>query len=447
MHPPHFLSTMSLSASQLVLHAKQLEIEAVRLMASRVELADLIGQLIHALQRERGASSAFLASHGQRLAAERESAMAEAMRIELHVGESFARQLEPGQKASAAMVSLMAWVQLDLATLTALRASIGLFQTTAHEAVAAFSRLIAALLELIFHLADVAMYPGISRPLVAFVYLVQGKEAAGQERAVGAQMFASGGCTEIQQQRVLHLIDAQKRSFQVLEKFADAPLLAAWRRQALSEDVVALEQMRRTLLTAQPGGVLDSESSETWFEVCSKVIAGMWTLQMQLVKSLRAACEAEIASSQADLQDSAGLLRRLLDNPPPHTHAVERFFDAEGHPDAAPVLPGMPDGSGAPGSVDAATIASLKGVLEQQSTRLARTEVELDAARRALAERKVIERAKNALMARTGLSEEAAFRVLQKAAMDNNRRLVDIAEATLALPEIAAPAPGPSHQD
>ncbi len=63
---PQVLSLpMPLTASQLVLQAKQLEIEAVQLMASRVELADLIGQLIHALQRERGASSIFLASGGQ----------------------------------------------------------------------------------------------------------------------------------------------------------------------------------------------------------------------------------------------------------------------------------------------------------------------------------------------------------------------------------------------
>jgi len=428
---------MALSASQLVLHAKQLEIEAVRLMASRVELADLIGQLIHTLQRERGASSVFLASGGQRMAMEREAAMAESIRIEQRLGERFASQLDASHKGSASMVTLMAWVQLDLATLAGLRASIGQCQASALDAVAVFSRLIAALLELIFHLADVAMYPGISRPLVAFVYLLQGKEAAGQERAVGAQMFASGTCTEIQQQRVLHLIEAQRRSFRVMEQFADPPLLVAWQGQSRSPAVADLEQLRHVLLTATPVAALDAERSERWFEVCSQVIAGMWRLQMQLVQELRAACEAEIESSQADLQDSAGLLRRLLDNPPPHTHAVELFFDAAGHPDAAPVLPGMP--SDASGSADSATVASLKGLLQKQAARLTRTEVELDAARRALKERKVIERAKTALMARTGMSEDEAFRTLQKAAMDNNRRLADVAEATLALPDIALP--------
>ena len=33
--------------------------------------------------------------------------------------------------------------------------------------------------------------------------------------------------------------------------------------------------------------------------------------------------------------------------------------------------------------------------------------------------------------------EEAAYRALQKAAMDHNKRLVDVAEAALALPDLA----------
>ena len=42
-------SPSPLSVYHLVLRAKQLEIEAVRHLAARVELADAIGQLIHAL--------------------------------------------------------------------------------------------------------------------------------------------------------------------------------------------------------------------------------------------------------------------------------------------------------------------------------------------------------------------------------------------------------------
>ena len=59
----------------------------------------------------------------------------------------------------------------------------------------------------------------------------------------------------------------------------------------------------------------------------------------------------------------------------------------------------------------------------------------------ALRGRKVIERAKGALMSRLGMSEDAAYRALQKAAMDHNKRLLDVAEATLALTDIALAQP------
>jgi two-component system, response regulator PdtaR len=45
--------------------------------------------------------------------------------------------------------------------------------------------------------------------------------------------------------------------------------------------------------------------------------------------------------------------------------------------------------------------------------------------------RKVIERAKGALMARFGLTEDEAFKRLRRAAMDSRRPMVDVARALL----------------
>jgi hypothetical protein len=429
------MQSMQLSVSHLVLRAKQLEIDAVQHLAARVELADIIGQLTHALQRERGATSIYLASSGQRFAAERQSAVEAAKPIEAALRALFAEHLEPAQGATARMLSLMAWVLLDLDALAGFRAQIDQRTPTAHDSVAAFSRLIAGLVELIFHVADDAMHPGISRLLVALVHLVQGKEAAGQERAVGAQLFASGANDEAAQQRIIHLIDAQERSLHVFEEFAEPALRDRWQQHQLTPNVALLERLRRTLCTAKPGGALDSALSDSWFNVSSERITEMWHVQVEVVQCLRQACEAQLQATQQDLLDSEGLLKQLRDNPPPHTHAVDRFFNAAEQPDAAPVLPAMSDGPGA--HPDNAKSPELVELLRTQSARLASMEVELDTARRALHERKVIERAKGALMSRLGLTEEAAFRALQKASMDHNRKLLDVAEATLTLPDLA----------
>lgn len=56
---------------------------------------------------------------------------------------------------------------------------------------------------------------------------------------------------------------------------------------------------------------------------------------------------------------------------------------------------------------------------------------ELDQAKQALGERKVVERAKGILMQERGLTEEAAYALLRKAAMSDNKRVVEIAQAVI----------------
>ena len=56
---------------------------------------------------------------------------------------------------------------------------------------------------------------------------------------------------------------------------------------------------------------------------------------------------------------------------------------------------------------------------------------ELDQARQALDERKLVERAKGILMKERGLSEEAAYSLLRKAAMNENRKLTEVAQSVV----------------
>jgi response regulator NasT len=59
--------------------------------------------------------------------------------------------------------------------------------------------------------------------------------------------------------------------------------------------------------------------------------------------------------------------------------------------------------------------------------------------RQALADRKVIERAKGLLMTKVGLDEQEAFRRLQKLAMDSNHRLIEVAHMVITADEAFQP--------
>lgn len=82
--------------------------------------------------------------------------------------------------------------------------------------------------------------------------------------------------------------------------------------------------------------------------------------------------------------------------------------------------------------VDGLRADRLNPILDAAITRFhmfQRMRTELAATKRALEERKVIDRAKGILMKAKRLTEEEAYALLRKAAMDQGRKVADVAEA------------------
>lgn len=76
----------------------------------------------------------------------------------------------------------------------------------------------------------------------------------------------------------------------------------------------------------------------------------------------------------------------------------------------------------------------IKSIMEMAISRFnafSRLERELETAKSALADRSTIEKAKGLIMKSRGMSEQAAYGLLRKSAMDQNRRIVEIAESLL----------------
>jgi response regulator NasT len=66
----------------------------------------------------------------------------------------------------------------------------------------------------------------------------------------------------------------------------------------------------------------------------------------------------------------------------------------------------------------------------------ARLQSELDRTRNALEERKVIDRAKGILMKVKNLSEESAYALLRKTAMNENKKIVEVAQSVITAAEL-----------
>lgn len=398
------------SGLSFLVAARQCEIDELEHLALTSDLVSVICRLVHALQKERGISNVFLASRGARFCDALRLQSAECERVQDHVRAQLdALDTDASRvRNGARLFSRIAFVLYALDGLPVLRQRVDSLALTPEDATAAFVRLIAGLLNVVFEAADSATDPEISRALVALFHFMQGKEYAGQERAFGAATFASGHIDKARQQQWQHLIEAQEACLQVFTDFSDEAVRIAWHASQPVEALAALERMRRVAATANPQEALDANDSQPWYEYCTLRIDAMKGVEDLLATRLRQLCERRISQARSELRDQQAILDTLQ-------------RQANTASDGPPALLGPH------------LERSMLGMVQEQSRRLQAMSDELETVRGALNERKVIERAKGLLMASRKLSEDEAYKMLRQTAMNQGRRVVDVAHTVLAM--------------
>ena len=81
----------------------------------------------------------------------------------------------------------------------------------------------------------------------------------------------------------------------------------------------------------------------------------------------------------------------------------------------------------------------IKPVLETAIARfrlLSKMQAELDAAKLALSDRKTIDRAKGLIMRARGVCEEDAYKLMRKSAMDQGRKVIDVAHSLVTAADL-----------
>lgn len=419
------------SAQDFLLAAKHSEIDALEQLRTTCELVTGLSELIHSLQRERGASNVYLGSAGNRFSRVLDQQVTESTRAEKALRSQFSGL--DRHSGSVRLFSRIASVLHGFETLPCLRKRILALELSSVEATTAFSRLVAGLLAIVFEAADTAADPEVTRVLVAMFNFMQGKELSGQERAAGAMGFTAGYFSHEGQQRILYLIDAQERCFDIFTQFAPANVLTAWQKltsSTLYSEIKKLRQIGRKATEAQP---VPSELGELWFELATQRIDEMKLIENQLAESLVQLSQYKIIEARADLHSHKDFLAALntIESPPLVPMAV--LLDSS-----------MMGVGGVAHSQEKLSIDdmspqlshSIFDLVQAQAQRLQSVSDELGAAKKALNERKQIERAKGLLMTHRGLSEEQAYKMLRQAAMDQSRRMVDVAETILGIVDL-----------
>lgn len=398
-------------------------------LAQSCALVLAVGELVHGLQRERGSSQIFLVSGGQRFGPELEACIRDSLASEARL-LAWADGLEADGDFTGGMrlLTRVAIVVEGLEGLPGLRETLRARRCSGADAMQQYTQRISALLALIFEVADVAADPEVSRQLVALFNLIQGKEFAGQERAAGAGALAAGRCGEQGAQRLLHLQEQQELCLQRFEAFCAADILPRWRALQARMPLAELERLRRTLATATED--FDPALTDLWFELCSRRLDQIHLVEAHLAEQLKQTCERRIAASRAELER-----QQAMPIAPPATPPAPLAVLLAGGECADAGEDGLLLGA----SLGPQVTRSMMDYMQAQSARLQTLGDELAAVRATLTERKLVERAKGLLMEHQGLDEGAAYRLLRQTAMNQNRRIADVAQTVLSMAELLPP--------
>ena len=417
------------TARDFLLAARRCEIRDLEKLAQSCALVLAVGELVHGLQRERGSSQIFLVSGGQRFGPELEACIRDSLASEARL-LAWADGLEADGDFTGGMrlLTRVAIVVEGLEGLPGLRETLRARRCSGADAMQQYTQRISALLALIFEVADVAADPEVSRQLVALFNLIQGKEFAGQERAAGAGALAAGRCGEQGAQRLLHLQEQQELCLQRFEAFCAADILPRWRALQARMPLAELERLRRTLATATED--FDPALTDLWFELCSRRLDQIHLVEAHLAEQLKQTCERRIAASRAELER-----QQAMPIAPPATPPAPLAVLLAGGECADAGEDGLLLGA----SLGPQVTRSKMDYMQAQSARLQTLGDELAAVRATLTERKLVERAKGLLMEHQGLDEGAAYRLLRQTAMNQNRRIADVAQTVLSMAELLPP--------
>ena len=421
------MAVISDATKRFLLAAKHAEIKALNQLASNCKLVTSVKDVIHQLQRERGTSNVFLASGGDRFVQQRLEQIEDSNQVEQNL-RSLLKSLYMTGDENAANMRLLVSISMALQgldNLSALREKVGNQELTSLESTQAYCRLITGLLSVIFEAADVASDPEITRQLVALFNFLQGKEYSGQERAWGAIGFAEthfskGLCDKLHQ-----LQQAQQHSFDVFSAFADKQASGQWKAIEASQTQSDLERLRVMIDQLADGSPIDGQLSEVWYDIATSRIDAMQSVEVVLTERLTSLASALVEKADNELKNHHKRIKTLEQEPAATGTPLTMLFD--------PQMPGL-KGSESFGDEVIANAENLSAhrsfydLLCEQSEHIKKMSVELDEARQAITDQKCIDRAKLLVMQQWGMTEDQAYRRLQKTAMDQNCKLIDVAE-------------------
>jgi len=289
------------------LHDSRATLTAMERLEEQASLVADVGALVHELQKERGTSAVVIASKGARMA---DALTGQRAQTDGRL-DAYRRKAE-GFHAEPALVRRLEAAAAALAELPAKRQAVGALALSGADSASYYTATIARLLEIAGEVARIGGTPEVSGVVTAYASLMQGKERAGQERAVGATGLTAGVFAPELHQRFIALGAQQQAFFQGFEAYAPDSLLTALRAVLSGPAGQQVDALRKTAYDGGLAGKLGDVTPDAWWQAATDRIDLLKGVEEQVGAELMRRAEAVRAAAAGTFRLIAAAAALLL---------------------------------------------------------------------------------------------------------------------------------------
>ena len=281
-----------------------------RHVALEAETAVYFSDLIHELQRERGVSAVFLGSKGTRMAAEMgaQRTATDKLRADLKarsdalIAGSLHKEL-----VSATRAALAATAALD-----AKRKEIDSLAITAPQSSAYFTETIGHFIQTTTEMAKEVEDPEAVVRLASFIALMNAKERAGQERALGAGALGAGRFDAQQYRAFLTAVSSQAAYLASFEAYANEGEEVHFKKVVSGPAVDEVARMREAVFSVGPEKDTSAIDAGAWFKATTGRIDLLKEADHFVAEELHELAEHDIAAAMRGLSLTLGIVVAAL---------------------------------------------------------------------------------------------------------------------------------------
>ncbi len=238
---------------------------------SLTEFTPKIGDLIHELQKERGASAGYIGSKGSKAFTAKIDTRHKSSNDKLTVFKSTISSLDL-ESINNDLVKKTGLAVTALGQLNATRGDVRAMKLTVSQMAKYYTATIAKLLNMIKVVGNITDDPEMLRDITGYIALLEAKERSGVERAMGANGFAAGGFSDGVYKKFVGLIAQQIAFLSTFDANANADIKAFYTTTLKGNIVNTVDEMRAHVFKNYRDVSASGISGSQWFDAITKKI-------------------------------------------------------------------------------------------------------------------------------------------------------------------------------